>query len=177
MIPDFKTYIKESIWADIYDRSTGDSVRREDIIDNYDRDQFVDYLKARYKPIPPKPATLSYVVDFRESYLNVVAFHYMEAEPEFFRKEDRYSLTYPVNFYGIDEGNLDVCVKDREKNLPEIYDALNDKYTLKKSDQEKHISILPKDGSKPTLSFGIEVIDFLMSLVKPPFKKIIELAK
>ena len=30
MIPDFKTYISESIWADIYDRSTGETERKED---------------------------------------------------------------------------------------------------------------------------------------------------
>ena len=31
MIPDFKTYIKESIWSDIQDRSSGDTIRKEDI--------------------------------------------------------------------------------------------------------------------------------------------------
>ncbi len=31
MIPDFKTYIKESIWSDIQDRSSGESIRKEDI--------------------------------------------------------------------------------------------------------------------------------------------------
>ena len=31
MIPDFKTFIKESIWSDIQDRSAGDSIRKEDI--------------------------------------------------------------------------------------------------------------------------------------------------
>ena len=30
MIPDFKTYIKESIWSDIQDRSSGDTIRKED---------------------------------------------------------------------------------------------------------------------------------------------------
>ncbi len=30
MIPDFKTYIKESIWSDIQDRSSGETVRKED---------------------------------------------------------------------------------------------------------------------------------------------------
>ena len=30
MIPDFKTFIKESIWSDIQDRSAGDTVRKED---------------------------------------------------------------------------------------------------------------------------------------------------
>ena len=30
MIPDFKTFIKESIWSDIQDRSTGEIIRKED---------------------------------------------------------------------------------------------------------------------------------------------------
>ena len=30
MIPDFKSYIKESIWSDIQDRSSGESIRKED---------------------------------------------------------------------------------------------------------------------------------------------------
>ena len=32
MIPDFKTFIKESIWSDMQDRSIGDTVREEDMI-------------------------------------------------------------------------------------------------------------------------------------------------
>ena len=32
MIPDFKTYIKESIWSDIQDRSAGETMRKEDEI-------------------------------------------------------------------------------------------------------------------------------------------------
>ena len=32
MIPDFKTFIKESIWSDMQDRSAGDVVRQEDLI-------------------------------------------------------------------------------------------------------------------------------------------------
>ena len=32
MIPDFKTFIKESIWSDIQDRSMGKTVREEDKI-------------------------------------------------------------------------------------------------------------------------------------------------
>ena len=32
MIPDFKTFIKESIWSDMQDRSSGETVREEDMI-------------------------------------------------------------------------------------------------------------------------------------------------
>ena len=32
MIPDFKTFISESIWSDMQDRSSGDAIRKEDMI-------------------------------------------------------------------------------------------------------------------------------------------------
>ena len=35
MIPDFKTFIKESIWSDIQDRSAGDTIRKEDEVTYY----------------------------------------------------------------------------------------------------------------------------------------------
>ena len=31
MIPDFKTFIKESIWSDMQDRGAGDAVKKEDL--------------------------------------------------------------------------------------------------------------------------------------------------
>ena len=45
MIPDFKTFIKESIWSDMQDRSAGETVRKEDDIDNLDTYEFIEYLK------------------------------------------------------------------------------------------------------------------------------------
>ena len=53
MIPDFKTYIKESIWSDMQERGTGDIIKTEDItsINNMNKDQFYDFLCDRYKQI------------------------------------------------------------------------------------------------------------------------------
>ena len=48
MIPDFKTFIKESIWSDIQDSSMGKTVRKEDAVNNLDRNEFYDYLKNKY---------------------------------------------------------------------------------------------------------------------------------
>ena len=50
MIPDFKTFIKESIWSDIQDRSMGKTVRKEDDIDLLDYVEFFAYLTEHYKP-------------------------------------------------------------------------------------------------------------------------------
>ena len=47
MIPDFKTFIKESIWSDIQDRSMGKTVRKEDYVSYSDlnnKDCTVDLL-------------------------------------------------------------------------------------------------------------------------------------
>lgn len=35
MIPDFKTFIKKSIWSDMQDRSMGKTVRKEDEKNKY----------------------------------------------------------------------------------------------------------------------------------------------
>ena len=48
MIPDFKTYIGESVWTDIQKRSSGDDIRREDDVNHMDFDTFADYIKDNY---------------------------------------------------------------------------------------------------------------------------------
>lgn len=49
MIPDFNTFIKESIWADIHRRSNGSQIRKEDYINNLDRDGLYDYIFDIYE--------------------------------------------------------------------------------------------------------------------------------
>lgn len=48
MIPDFNTYIKESVWGDIRRRAEGQSIRKEEEIDHLDQYEFGDYLKSIY---------------------------------------------------------------------------------------------------------------------------------
>ena len=50
MIPDFKTFIKESIWSDIQDRSAGITQRKEDSVDLLDYEEFFVYLTEHYQP-------------------------------------------------------------------------------------------------------------------------------
>ena len=50
MIPDFKTFIKESRWSDMQDRSSGETVRKEDDIDHLDYVEFFTYLTEHYQP-------------------------------------------------------------------------------------------------------------------------------
>ena len=57
MIPDFKTFIKESIWSDMQDRSSGEVVRKEDDIDHLDYEEFFVYLTKHYQPKSKKTLT------------------------------------------------------------------------------------------------------------------------
>ena len=49
MIPDFKTFIEESLWSEIQDRSSGDAIRKEDDVNLLDLDEFYEYIKEHYK--------------------------------------------------------------------------------------------------------------------------------
>ena len=50
MIPNFKTYITESLWGKILDRGAGEAVRKEDDISHLDYVEFFTYLTEHYKP-------------------------------------------------------------------------------------------------------------------------------
>lgn len=51
MIPNFKTYIKESVWGDLHGRGIGELEREEDKgrINLLDKDEFFKYIKSNYE--------------------------------------------------------------------------------------------------------------------------------
>ena len=48
MIPDFKTYLKESIWSDMQDRGSGEIEKKEDDINNLSLEGLCSYLNENY---------------------------------------------------------------------------------------------------------------------------------
>lgn len=53
MIPNFKTYIGESVWGDIRKRGNGSEIKREDNIDNMVFAEFFQYIKDNYEVCDP----------------------------------------------------------------------------------------------------------------------------
>lgn len=51
MIPDFKTYINESIWSDMEDRGTGEIQKNEDNLELLDLAGLLDWFKSHYENI------------------------------------------------------------------------------------------------------------------------------
>ena len=50
MIPDFKTYIKESVWGDIRRRGNGTDIKKEDDINQLNSTDFFSYIYFLYWP-------------------------------------------------------------------------------------------------------------------------------
>ena len=74
MIPDFKTFIKESIWSDMQDRSAGDAVRKEDDINILDCDELYDYIFDLYKSIDIYPLPLVSSTSQTHTYFSIPIF-------------------------------------------------------------------------------------------------------
>ena len=144
-------------------RSKGLSVRKEDDVNNLDRDGFIDYLKKTYIPIPPNPPNLNFAVDFRDSWLNCLAFHFLHSPPIAWS-------TYPLLIVYDKQNNI-VCfnIKKRMKILSKIFEYIQEKYTLKENMSDEYI-LIPKDGSKYTYKMFIDLIDGCLERVEPPYE-------
>ena len=156
MIPDFKTYIRESIWADMEDRGTGDMVKKEDDVDQMSLETFYEYMKGKYK-------TLYYhdPIEYNDSNQYIAI--------PIFKHENTYSfLNYVVNSETYIEFDIKFIKKINSK-APQIVKGLRDNFSVEMKDSQAYqwteIRITPKDGSEITNSFVLQVTDNLIESV------------
>ena len=74
MIPDFKTYLKESIWSNINKRSEGNLERKEDDINHLDRDGLYEHIFDLYKPVNLHPLPLKSQTSQANTYFSIPIF-------------------------------------------------------------------------------------------------------
>ena len=65
MIPDFKTYLKESVWMDIHRRSNGDQERKEENLNYMDCNDLYNYILQNYETVKRKTANSIYIYNGR----------------------------------------------------------------------------------------------------------------
>ena len=160
MIPDFKTYITESIWSDIQDRSMGKTVRKEDDIDLLDINEFCEYLKTIYKTNSDNDISVIKIED--NMYLTICLY------------EDEYGY-YRYIYYDGDYINTQLDVIETLKCLLEF----ERKFSIKFNENDfvvNCIDIYPKDKARipVTNKFFIEVLDFILDKIKAPLEQMIE---
>lgn len=155
MIPDFKTYIGESVWSEMRRRSAGEIIRKEDDINLLDETGLVNYMEKVYMSPNGDLQIISDKLNFgtimislfeiNGKYYNIIYQKISTSNPE---------ITFPV------------CPdSDIEDLLRELY-----KVTRLKQYNDKIYKIEPNDGNKITNKFFIEVLDFILKEVEGKYK-------
>ena len=158
MIPDFKTYIGESVWSDIHRRSNGSSVRKEDELTD-----IFNYLNSTYRII--------YSFDGDKIEINDDSIHI----PVF--KCTRLNMYSSININDMSCINFSSTNPNKYRTkgiLGKIKDPLNELYTNIKQTFSVDVSefdgidhwydfkVKPKDGGKITKQFCEEFIDLIL---------------
>lgn len=159
MIPDFKTYINESIWSDIQKRSAGDTVRKEDDVNNLDIEEFFAYLTEHYKPISKK---ITEEIGGRPSIIdpNII---------EIFIPIESIDNRIKTLVIEIDKRDNNILIAsarslfDKYTNLERM---LSNNYTLHTIKLNSRIYIKPKE--KPTYQICLDIIDIFLAVVDNP---------
>ena len=145
--------ITESIWSDIQDRSMGKSRRREDDVDLLDETGLVNYMKKVY--MPPSPNDDLQIIGGEVNSGTIIA-------SLFKTNEGHYNIIYQKMSESNPEITFPVCPDSG------IEDLLKEHYTVISIPRynNKIYYIKPKDGSKITNKFFLEIIDFILDTIK-----------
>ena len=145
MIPNFKTYIGESVWSDIHKRSNGDTIRKEDDINNLDIDELEEYLDNRYKL----------------DYFSIECDHISILIPIIDTSDSSCISNIKFNLW---EKKISVP-SDVEKYVPDVIKKLKEVYytEVKQGKFLGRLYIYPSEDNKTcTPNFFINVLDFII---------------
>ena len=135
VIKTFSEFINESIWSDIQDRSSGDTVRKEDDINLLDRDGLLDYIYDVYKQIALHPLPLKSYTSPTCTYFSI---------PIFKSSNIVYRLNCTFDDNKISKITLmasDAEVKDFKQALIDNFDVtIKENGSLKITDKEGKVS-------------------------------------
>ena len=145
MIPDFKTYIKESVWGDIYKRGAGEQVRKEDDVNLLDKEGFYEYILSHYDTVS-KNSEITY------TDVNMVI-----------SLGDGNNILLPYDW-----GKVYFYIKSFKKKYFNLYNALSKQFNVKQQNED-NFCIEPKGIY--INQFYIDVLDCIIANTKKILKK------
>ena len=139
--------LSESIWSDIQDRSSGNSIRKEDDVNLMSMEDFCDYLNNNY--ISKDGHKIYYDGIGKRLYIAVLK--------KFVNVN--YVITYDYNT------NTIYANDEIEDFVPELCQKLKNNFKVVKKnvgDTYTEFIIYPSDGSECTNRFFVDVLDFII---------------
>ena len=159
MIPDFKTFISESIWSDMQDRSAGDTIRKED--------EFNDICK-----FIEKHYFVGFVgmdnIEFKDDYIHIPIYKVVGlnsfSSVNIYRDKITFASIDPNKYKSQSLRKFVTHIKD---DINQLFGKIKDTYSPEIStfdgvDHWVEFKIVPK-GGKITKEFCAEVIDFILN--------------
>ena len=154
--------ITESIWSDIQDRSSGETVRKEDDVNLLDRDGFYNYIMEHYKTVT-EDVTGPYAIINSENadYINIPIL------------EDETNTLYRVIIWHFNTDERYITIPLRK--LFGVFVKLRDTFKLQSNEDRINplFKVFPKDNKKVDNRFFLEVIDFIIDNTKEPFEPLL----
>ena len=151
VIKTFSKFINESIWSDIQDRSSGDTVRKEDDIDHLDYEEFFVYLTEHYQKKKKKD---NEKIGGRTSTLDI----------------NIIEIFIPIE--SIDDKIKRLTIEMSKKDNSVVSMAASsiffDKYTNLRRMWDNYSGIHLKPMEKPTNKTVVDLIDMFLNVVERP---------
>ena len=160
--------LSESVWGDMRRRAEGQADRKEDDINIMDAKGLIAYLKNTYTNLVPGKG---FYINGNDSQ------YYPEVHvPVYYNSTNSVEAMWV--YMQIYSSGCYVYLGERFiKRCRIIYEKMKKVFDVDMVDDDHgrwHISVRPKDGSKSTNKFYIQVIDFLLANVEEPYKVILE---
>ena len=176
MIPNFKTYIKESVWGNISKRAEGTLDRKEDNIDNLNGKEFCTYLTHRYEVVDaPNNEILSYS---QQPDIIQIPICYKKKNLIMNGKKHECGKVFNIQIWSIDKPDkIKLCITgDIFDEGKELCQKLKEEYWITRPNFF-WANIIPRIPGSPspgtvTNTFIIKVIDFILEN-PTPYKPII----
>ena len=160
MIPDFKTYIGESIWRNISQRSEGIKSRKEDNVNRLTSEYMVDFLNDRY----------DFCDNFRSydiHYSSAISTINIPVASESMVDERYIEVEYKKDSSKIIHIRLDTSLVE---DAPVVLDALKNQFDVEIKKEWAVVDyypvgyVYPKNSKELSNKFLIEVLDFIADL-------------
>ena len=169
MIPDFKTYLKESIWSDIHKRSNGVQIRKEDdYIDKLDFNEFIQYLDDTYESTDSSVENIDVHPSLSNPSLQLIQIP-IEKIGE---RIPPVTINYQTkgtgfNGYDVEKPSCVAISSILFKSYPELVDNLEMEYDLEYPTLRRSYIVDTKSGPMKN-SDCIKILDIVLSMVKDP---------
>ena len=143
--------LSESIWSDMQDRSSGETVRKEDDIDHLDYEEFFIYLTEHYQP---KNKKTNEKIGGRTSTLDI----------------NIIEIFIPIESIDDKTKRLTIEMSKKDNSIVSIAasPALFNKYANLRKMWDNYSGIHLKPMKKPTNQTVVDLIDIFLTVVDNP---------